>query len=207
MARRFFYVVYFDDTYLQAILDIMRLVANPEEKTLAHITVRGPYSQRYNVEALGRQICGTKVLAEGIGAFLNEGQNTIFIKCSSEELRRVWKKKDFGFNPHITIYDGQSRTLAEKIFRRLSHLDIHFKFSVSTLNSLETHKGQQSFMLRHAIRREVVEQVAGRVMSVSEIEQLSEDDRAALVELFAKELPRFPSFLAADWGRSGWGTK
>ena len=41
MLKRVFYVVYFNEQRLQASLNAMRFIANPREKTPAHITVRG----------------------------------------------------------------------------------------------------------------------------------------------------------------------
>ncbi len=76
-SKRFFYVVYFFDPTVQALLDAIRLLSNPQEKGRAHITIRGPYSRQQSLSKLERLIRGTQVCAQGLGTFFDEGQNTV----------------------------------------------------------------------------------------------------------------------------------
>ncbi len=193
MSKRIFYVVYFDDRRLQSSLDAMRFIANTKEKTPAHITLRGPYPQSYNLRGLERKIRGAEVLANGVEAFFHEGQNTVFLRCHSERFREVWKKKDFPFNPHITIYDGSSRQFAKLLLKRLEQLHIRFQFVVGKLSALESHKGQYSTLLRQSFKEEFARNVVGEPLKVSEIDALSPERRVSLIELFARELSEFSS--------------
>lgn len=193
MSKRIFYVVYFDDKRLQASLNAMRFIANPKEKTLAHITLRGPYSQLYNVCRLERKIRGAEVVADGADGFFRKGQNTVFIKCSSEKFQEVWKKSDFPFNPHITIYDGSCRNFAKVLLERLKQFPIKFRFLVGNLSPLESHKGQFSTILRQSFDEEFARDIIGEPLKVSEIDFLSPERRIALIESFARELPEFAS--------------
>ena len=193
MSRRIFYVVHFDDQRLQTSLDAMRFIANPKEKTPAHITVRGPYSRPYNLCGLERKIQGAEVVADGTEAFFQEGQNTVFIRCYSERIREVWKKKDFGFNPHITIYDGSSRDLARMLLDRLGRLPIQFRFFVSKLLPLESHKGQYSAWLRQSFDEEFASEIVGYPLRISEIDALSPERRVSLIESFARGLSSLAS--------------
>ena len=191
--RRVFYVVYFRDRRLQYSLDTMRFIADPSEKNYAHITVRGPYQQRYNLNGMDRRIDGTEVLADGVGSFFGYSQNTVFLKCHSEILRDVWKKTDFGFNPHVTIYDGESRKFAEMLLERLNHLTLRFRFIVGRLYPLVTHSGQYSMELSQAFNEALVAEVTGTHVSACEVDGLSVEQRVALIELFARKLPEFAS--------------
>ena len=195
--RRVFYVVYFRDRRLQYSLDAMRFIANPSEKNYAHITVRGPYQQRYNLSGMDRRIDGTEVLADGVGSFFGYSQNTVFIKCYSEMLRDVWKKTDYGFNPHVTLYDGQSRRFAEMLLQQLHHLTIRFRFIVGRLHPLVTRSGQYSMELSQAFDEVLFAEVTGTHLSASEVDRLSFEQRVALIKLFARKLPEF----ASDAGR------
>ena len=195
MSKRIFYVVYFENHRLQASLDAMRFIANPKEKSPAHITIRGPYTRAYNICGLERRSLGAEVVTDGIGAFFYDNQNTIFIRCHSKELRKVWKKSDFDFNPHITIYDGFSRSFASMLLDRLQRRSIRFRFSVSALTLLESHKGQYSTWLRDSFDEQLVSRVAGNPLATSEVDGLSPERRVAFIESLARELPESCSSL------------
>ena len=193
MSKRIFYVVYFDDRRLQGALDAIRLIANPVEKTRAHITVRGPYTKSISAGALRKRIGGTEVMADGIGSFLREDQNTVFIRCRSERLREIWRKVEFGFNPHITIYDGPSREFALMLLDRLSTLPSKFYFVVGQATRLVTYKGQYTTSLREAFDEGLTTRILGERLGISEIERMSAVQRVALIELITRELPEFSS--------------
>ena len=168
MSKRVFYVVYFRDQRLQAAFDAMRLIANPHEKSRAHITVRGPYRQRYDVRGLDRKIRDTEIVTDGAGSFFDGDQNTVFIGCRSRKLREVWLKRDFGFHPHITIYDGSSRDFANLLYGRLLDLAIRIRFRVGGLSPLPSVKGQYSMDLRQAFDASVVADITGARLDVAE---------------------------------------
>ena len=191
--RRVFYVVYFRNRRLQYSLDAMRFIANPLEKNYAHITVRGPYKQRYNLRAMDKAIDGTEVTAHGVGSFFGYSQNTVFIKCHSEMLRDVWRKTDYGFNPHVTIYDGESREFAEILLGRLYHLTIKFRFVVGRLHPLVTRSGQYSMELSQAFDEALFKEITGIHVSASEVGGLSNEKRVTLIESFARRLPELAS--------------
>ena len=190
-ARRVFYVVYLRDSRLQEALDAMRFIANPGEKNFAHITVRGPYHQRYNFRSVGKKINGTAVWADGVGSFFSQGQNTVFIRCYSEILRDVWRKADYGFNPHITIYDGPSRRFAEMLLERLDQLTLQFRFVVGGLSPLVSYSRQYSMELSQSFDEGVFAEVSGRRLRPSEVEGLAMEERVSLIEVFAGKLEGF----------------
>ena len=194
MSRRIFYVVYFTSQRLQKILDAVRFIANPSEKTSAHITLRGPYSRTGNMANLSKKIAGSEAIASSIDSFIEEGQSTVFLKCDSKKFREVWNKDDFGFNPHITIYDGKSRKFAILLLERLAKIKIQFRFRVSELKPLISHKGQQAIFLRQAFDEHFVEKILGRQMTISQVEKMSFEQRIDAVEIFFRELQNVESF-------------
>ena len=193
MSKRVFYVVHFRDKRLQAAFDAMRLIANPHEKNRAHITVRGPYRQRYDVRGLDRKIRDTEIVTDGVGSFFDGDQNTVFIGCRSRELREVWLKRDFGFRPHVTIYDGSSRGFADLLYGRLLDLGIRFRFRVGGLLPLPSVKGQYSMDLRHAFDATFVADITGARLDMADVDALSEEQRIGLVESLAGSLPECAS--------------
>ena len=192
-SRRIFYVVYFQDQLLQHTLDAMRFIADPKEKFSAHITIRGPYLQKYHFRRMDRRIHGAQVMADGVGSFFGEDQNTVFIRCRSEILRYVWKKSDYEYNPHITLYDGSSRNFARMLLDRLDHLPLRFSFVVGKLSPLVSMKKQYSMELSHAVNEDMFFDVVGRYLGASEVHRLSVEERIGLIESFARKLPDFTS--------------
>ncbi len=147
---RVFYVIYVSDPLLEGILDGVRFLANPHEKGRAHVTVRGPYRQRYDLTAQQRRIAGTRLTCHGAGSFFGPRQNTVFVRCDSPALRDVWHKPDYGYHPHLTLYDGSSRVVAEDLLTLLEAADARFGFEVVGLEPLLSTKGQANLDLAAA---------------------------------------------------------
>ena len=199
MSRRIFYVVYFLNQRLQKILDAVRFVANPNEKTPAHITLRGPYTRIGNVDNLSKIIAKSEATVNSVDSFIEEGQNTVFLRCYSEKFREVWSKGDFEFNPHITIYDGQSRDFALLLLNRLLEVKIKFRFLVSDLTPLVTHKGQQSTFLRETFDEQFVGSFLGCRFAISQVEKMSAEQRIDMVGEIFRELERVDYFRSDLW--------
>src|SRR5260370_2545642 len=105
---RVFYVLYICEPELSDCVDAIRLLANPAEKSAAHLTVRGPYQRKLPMNRLSEKISGKTIFVDKLGNFFQEHQNTVFFSSFSPYLPSVWKNSGFGFNPHITVDDGIS---------------------------------------------------------------------------------------------------
>ena len=141
---KYFYVLNIKDKNLSALLDGIRLIANPYIKHPAHITVRGPYDKKYDVKNINSNFSGSKIEINGVDDFHSYGQNTIFLKCSSEKLRKATFKKDYpnSFNPHITLYDGSDREFSEQIKKVLNKYNFNFNLYSSEIEPLEALKSR-----------------------------------------------------------------
>ena len=144
---RLFYVLYISDPIIQLCIDAARVICNPTEKEFSHITVRGPYKQRYKLRHQNRIIKGAKIHISDVGNFFNSKQNTVFLKCSSPKLKKVWKKGDYAYNPHLTIYDGESKEFAIELFDILKNYRINLYFIAEKLEYLESWKGHSNTQL------------------------------------------------------------
>ena len=118
--------------------------------TNIHITVRGPYRNIISHEEIRkyqRVLSDEPILIHGIDMFRNPDRYVVYIRVSGERLRRVWWKPDYptetyGFNPHISLYVGSDKLLAEKIFYFLKKEDLRllcrdFRLTPYTLRQTE----------------------------------------------------------------------
>jgi 2'-5' RNA ligase len=201
LPRRVFYVVYSSDEYRQHILDAIRYLADPNEKSRAHVTLRGPYTQQHGMIAAKRAVDGSEIIVTGVDAFLRPRQNTVFFDVSAPGLAGIWHKPSYPeFRPHLTIYDGQSRHFAKSLWSKLKALNPTFSFRASALEPLITTKGQGSLELRSAFDEALVSQLTGRHVTVDEVPQLSEDDR---IDLIAKLCSRLTDEATSEHDRAG----
>ena len=180
---------YSRDQQDQSVLDAIRFLADPEEKNRAHVTVRGPYTQKRGVLAVSRAVEGSKVVVTGVDAFLEPNQNTVFFAVSAPRLNSLLRKPDFPDpKPHLTIYDGKSRDFALRLRSRLQELDPKFSYHATPLAPLVTKKGQGSFELRAAFDSNMVKRVTGRDISVDSVSDLPPDERIDLIAKLCGEL-------------------
>lgn len=97
-----------------------------------HITVRGPYTQPLGLTRVKRYegyLRGSPLLLHAPGTFEFPNSSIVYLRADSEAMRRIWYKPDFptkifGFNPHVTLYSGPDKKLAEKLVAFLKAEDI-----------------------------------------------------------------------------------
>lgn len=88
-----------------------------------HVTIRGPYRKKITpdtITKLGQVLDSDPILIQGIGMFENTDEYVVYIKASADRLTEVcWKpdfpKRTYGCIPHITLYRGDDKELAEKV--------------------------------------------------------------------------------------------
>lgn len=180
---RIFYVIYVHDDILEHYLNAIRYLSNPNEKNGVHITVRGPYKIHLNnVQKLNSIIKGEKIKISSVGTFFGTKQNTVFLNCDSKKLEKIWQKFDYGFNPHITLYDGNSRNFAKKLVAILNSHLINFTFVVDKLSELRSIKGQSDYRLRLDANIGYIKQKIGSDLTHNDIEKMSEKRRLELID-------------------------
>jgi hypothetical protein len=137
-----FYVVYPSNQHLRNLLNALKLIADESQRTEAHITVRGPYVKKLSkndVKKFSTIISNEVLNISKVDNFFAFNQNTVFFSCDeNENLKAIWKKITYNdFKPHITIYDGDNRDFAIKLFKILASNFKPFKYRVSDLSWLE----------------------------------------------------------------------
>lgn len=182
---RLFYVLYPEEPHLRFALDAIRFLANPYEKERAHLTVRGPCSRHYREQTLQRlnlKIASSPISIEGVDNFFAERQHTVFLSCDGPNLKQVWLKPDYGYRPHITLYDGDSRSLGAALLSILQARPARLRFVAGRLVPLVTFKGQTNLTLRTSVDFGRLSQLAGRALSPAAVSALPLDERLALIE-------------------------
>lgn len=180
--KRFFYVVDLPKPKLQRVFDSIRAVCDPHQKNRAHITVRGPYRQRYRMTAVNARIRGTPIEIDGPGAFFENGQHTVYLRCKSDALRDAWSKGDFGYAPHLTLYDGPSRRFAHRLFDLVTKIHPRVRFTAKKLTPLVSRAGQRGFGAAIELTDDDLYETFGQPLRYSDLESLSDDSRLDLVE-------------------------
>jgi len=110
-----------------------------------HLTIRGPYSGHIppNVPAEVAKTLGGNVRFRvgGVGRFDSDSEHVVYLNIidDNEKLRKVWWKpdfplKDFGFNPHITVFRG-SKAEADRVFDFLEKQHIYVPITMYELRA------------------------------------------------------------------------
>jgi len=185
---RWFDIIRFQEQEIQCLLDSIIVLANPDEKTPSHITLRGPYDEAPDSSAIESNIVGSRVHIIGVGNFFNEGQNTVFLRCGSDYIKKYWWKPNFPFNPHITLFDGQSIEFSQKLHSLLSRVKPYFQLTVGSLQTHRTVSGQKSFDLLLNVDFELVSKFTGREVDSSSIRKMPEWERLMIIDRICNNL-------------------
>jgi hypothetical protein len=187
---RVFYVVFPEDPSLCSWLNLLRALANPHEKEPAHVTVRGPYRQRYRLPQAAQGVRGSMVHVPGADAFLSDKQSTVILRCQAEQLRGLWRKPDYpGFTPHLTLCDGLPRALSEEILEIARSIP-PFSFRVGELQPIFTKPKQTALGLLSAIDDALLADIAGQHLHAEALLRMATRDRLALFRAGVARLPR-----------------
>jgi len=181
-SERWFNFVFFADPEIQSWLDAIVFFANPSEKNPAHITLRGPFNSKKRAAKVPGSISGSDISVLGTGHFFNDTQNTVFLRCGSDYLKQYWYKPDFGFNPHITLYDGESRDFAKKVLDACNKHRLFMSFEAGPIEIVSSVKGQKSFDLKLSLSPAQIEKVAGQKMALEDVAKMPGWKRLMVIE-------------------------
>ena len=123
MAKFFVFIEFKDAEVNGLITGIREVVGTKAGQSNIHLTIRGPYSvpvSAARLKSYQRLLEPHPVLLDGFGLFHSSNKTVVYMKAQHPMLRRIWWKPDFpirkyGFNPHITLYEGDDRGRAEHL--------------------------------------------------------------------------------------------
>lgn len=113
------------DSEICTLLHQLRYCFNKKpSKSNIHITVRGPYKNELKLddtERFQKIMEGDTIRIGDVGRFDNSDTSVVFLRIASQHLGKIWWKPDYpkrkyGFNPHISLYSGKDKILADHIF-------------------------------------------------------------------------------------------
>lgn len=122
------------DPEVCSVLWELREIFEKEKKSGSniHITVRGPNKNKFKEEVINNlynKIADDSIIIQSAGRFDNDDYQVVYIKVSSTNLHKIWRKPDYpkekyGINPHITLYVGSDREYADCIYEFLKKENI-----------------------------------------------------------------------------------
>lgn len=113
------------DREICTLLHELRFCFNEKpSKSNIHITVRGPYKHPFkarDIEKYKELMERDTIQIRGVGRFDFPESSVVFLRVESSHLEDIWWKPDYpkqiyGFNPHISLYSGNDKILANQIF-------------------------------------------------------------------------------------------
>jgi hypothetical protein len=198
-----FYGLYLKDERLEALLELIRFLGEPDHLRRPHITVRGPYERKQDALLEKLRYEPGSVLIRDVAAFFSEKQNTILLDCDLPDKDRVWRKPDFpGGKPHITLYDGISRNLALSFRLALKNCKWHFRSPVGELTLIEKKLDPDvSLPVMFANVSDIYRQVMFEDFAVEKIRQFDEVDASFCVSRLAAFVSKNYPPVALSKGR------
>lgn len=193
--EKFFFVIYFKNEEIKQVLNGLRLVADPSQNNIAHLTVKGPYvsKQLKKLNEDKKLIEGKFIDVIGVGNFFSENQNTVFLKCADKiELKQIWETKEIKtykeFHPHITIYDGKDKKYAKNLYKILNSRHLEFSLEIAELDLYSTNDKFTLFNLKNSVNYEMLSKAVGHKISSKEIISLNENSRLDIIDKLSETL-------------------
>lgn len=190
MKKQIFYVLHLTDTIFRDCLEAIRFLCDPLTKHPAHITVRGPYVKKISIDKINYKFSRTPVLIDGVDTFFDSGQNTVFFVCSCPELKTVWKKSDYPFNPHLTISDCGPRSFARRVFETVNKYQYRMHVGVTELKPLLSTK-QANFSVSLTFNRDLISRILNHSVNPNDICNIAENERLEMIDRISQYLSKY----------------
>lgn len=123
MSNNFLFLEFRDRDICTLLHELRKLFNGKPSKSNIHITVRGPYVEplkEKDVKPFQDIVNNDLITISGVSMFNNNGCYVVYLGVNSENLHEIWWKRDYpkgvyGFNPHISLYQGTNKQLAYRI--------------------------------------------------------------------------------------------
>ena len=184
-GKRWFQIAFFQFEQIQKLLDMMIYVLNPAEKLPAHVTLKGPFKAEASASRNPSNVYGASISIVGTGRF-PQPQLTVFLRCDASAIKENWWKPNYGYQPHITIYDGDSAGISSGAFSILNNMRIFARISLGRTVVYASQVGQKSMMLPLAIDYEQLSLITRRSFTANHSGELTVQDRLDCLSLVAQ---------------------
>lgn len=188
MAKYFVFMM-IEDTLLRKYLDLAIFALNPDEQWFAHVTVAGPFERKIDLPR--SRVFRDQISILGAGRFDNGAKQTVFLHVNSYNLGYHMDKPDFADAvPHITLYNGSDRLLADWLYLELAKKRLFARFYTTEFRVVES-RPQKRFDLAYSIDTSLLPQTKGLTVDQFRSLPLSERVQIALDALDVGLTQRF----------------
>jgi hypothetical protein len=186
----FFYGTSIKDPKVDRLLDLARLILEPDYARKTHITLRGPYSRKpkRNVKWLTTEI--GPVTFTKPGCFFNERQNTVYLRAEISGIAEIWSKPDYPEGvPHLSLYDGEDRTFAWALFSLLKEFSWQIQLALTNISIIEKKKNLvTSYILDEEVLKFGLEVIGAKQYTMEQIRDMHDGQRLHLVHLICNKI-------------------
>ncbi|MCF7220762.1 2'-5' RNA ligase family protein [Marilutibacter chinensis] len=130
-----FIFIVFDDPHVVGVLDFLAEALNGRRwRTPPHLTIQGPFSEKPtagDIQSIKDRLNDDALLIANPGIFKTRLGSAVYLRVESPNLKKVWNKPDFpiekyGFNPHLTLYDGPNikRVISAHNFLKKNRIEL-----------------------------------------------------------------------------------
>ena len=121
----------------------------------------------------------------------------------SHEDKKIWNKPEYPFNPHVTVYDGDSATFASELYDVLSRHTYLLGFQADKLTALITKSGTKSHYRPVQFDVDEISKIVGESINCSQVSEMSMHRRLTLIDrlcgfLEHTSLKTNPNFVFAE---------
>ena len=200
MATPYLVILYISDDILAPCLELVRRICDPESHSKPHVTMRGPVRRRIDTPPKWESGQIARLTLVEAGQFISSNkakvtQNTIFIRCDLHEQADMHYTPDYPTSfPHITLYDGLSRTFANKLLALLEkyswHLDVHLssKTNLKKIDLVKRKKKSRSTVKYSPRAKALFAELSGMELKKELIENMSDEERLKVTSLICEYL-------------------
>ena len=128
-----------EDLRVRQLFDLARVLLEPEFARHAHITLRGPYKHKKDINQSIFSRTVRSITLSRPNTFFNESQNTVYLRAEIPGIGDYWYKPDYPDGvPHLSIYDGTDRVLAWQTLLLLRKFPWNITFQSSPLQIIDS---------------------------------------------------------------------
>jgi 2'-5' RNA ligase len=144
MADRFLFLELRDPRLNRVLTNLRSIFSGKKHLTNIHITLKGPqktFDLDKNIKEYKRE--NAIIQIGGAGRFSNGAFHVVYLNVKCGDLRKynLWRKPNYkeSYNPHITLYEGTDRLLADAVYEFLTLENMEYEcaeydFTVHTRN-------------------------------------------------------------------------
>lgn len=143
---KYFLFMYIEESRLKSYLDLAIALLNPRERWPAHVTIAGPFKRKLEVPRSLAFVQEVRLL--GRGRFDTDTKHTVFLHVGSRDMAARIDKPDFASAiPHLSLYNGRDREVADLLFSGLGSVSPFGVFYSEQLKVVESNE-QHTFNFR-----------------------------------------------------------